>query len=90
MGGMSEREYSSHSGISRGAIQKARKAIRLVVHVDWSVRAVASAVRRGQMTDPDQLRRSLGGNSGFCAPETHDDDLTTGACWISRYADLSH
>ena len=29
MEGMSEREYSAHSGLSRGAIQKARKASRL-------------------------------------------------------------
>ena len=31
MQGMSEREYSAHSGLSRGAIQKARRASRLVV-----------------------------------------------------------
>ncbi len=31
MENMSEREYSTHSGLSRGAIQKARHANRLVV-----------------------------------------------------------
>ena len=68
MGGMSEREYSSHSGLSRGAIQKARKAGRLVVFGDGSINAAASDVRRGEMTDPDQQRRSTGGDSGFSGP----------------------
>ena len=69
MDGMSEREYSSHSGLSRGAIQKARKAGRLVVYGDGSINTAASDVRRGEMTDPDQQRRSIGGgNSGFSGP----------------------
>jgi hypothetical protein len=68
MNGMSEREYSSHSGLSRGAIQKARKAGRLVVYDDGSINAAASDVRRGEMTDPDQQRRSTGGDSGFSGP----------------------
>ena len=65
---MSEREYSAHSGLSRGAIQKARKSGRLVVYGDGSINAVASDVRRGEMTDPDQQRRSTGGDSGFSGP----------------------
>jgi hypothetical protein len=69
MKGMSEREYSAHSGLSRGAIQKARKASRLVVFSDGSINAAASDVRRGEMTDPDQQRRSTGGgDSGFSGP----------------------
>lgn len=69
MNGMSEREYSSHSGLSRGAIQKARKAGRLVVYGDGSINAAASDARRGEMTDPDQQRRSTGGgDSGFSGP----------------------
>ncbi|MGO4917169.1 hypothetical protein [Pseudogemmobacter sp. W21_MBD1_M6] len=68
MNGMSEREYSSHSGLSRGAIQKARKAGRLVVYGDGSINAAASDVRRGEMTDPDQQHRSTGGDSGFAGP----------------------
>ena len=68
MKGMSEREYSAHSGLSRGAIQKARKASRLVVYSDGSINAAASDVRRGEMTDPDQQRRSTGGESGFSGP----------------------
>ena len=40
MEGMSEREYSAHSGLSRGAIQKARKASRLVVYGDGSINAL--------------------------------------------------
>ncbi|CAN1575909.1 hypothetical protein MCELHM10_03854 [Paracoccaceae bacterium] len=68
---MSEREYSAHSGLSRGAIQKARKASRLVVYSDGSINAAASDVRRADMTDPDQQRRSIGrtgGDSGFSGP----------------------
>jgi hypothetical protein len=68
MEGMSEREYSAHSGLSRGAIQKARKASRLVVYNDGSINAAASDVRRADMTDPDQQRRSTGGDSGFSGP----------------------
>jgi hypothetical protein len=65
MEGMSEREYSAHSGLSRGAIQKARRASRLVVYSDGSINAAASDARRADMTDPDQQRRSIGGDSGF-------------------------
>jgi hypothetical protein len=68
MEGMSEREYSAHSGISRGAIQKARKAGRLVVYSDGSINAAASDVRRTDMTDPDQQRRSTGGDAAFSGP----------------------
>jgi hypothetical protein len=68
MEGMSEREYSAHSGLSRGAIQKARKAGRLVVYKDGSIKAAASDVRRAEMTDPDQKRRSTGGDTAFSGP----------------------
>jgi hypothetical protein len=68
MEGMSEREYSAHSGISRGAVQKARKAGRLVVYDDGSINAAASDARRAEMTDPDQQRRSKGGDTGFSGP----------------------
>ena len=68
MEGMSEREYSAHSGLSRGAIQKARKASRLVVYSDGSINAAASDMRRADMTDPDQQRHSTGGDSGFSGP----------------------
>ena len=62
---MSEREYSAHSSLSRGAIQKARKAGRLVLYGDGSINAAASDLRRAEMTDPDQQRRSTGGDTGF-------------------------
>jgi len=68
MEGMSEREYSAHSGLSRGAIQKARRASRLVVYRDGSINAAASDMRRAEMTDPDQQRRSTGGDAGFSGP----------------------
>jgi len=61
MEGMSERDYAEHSGISRGAVQKARKTGRLVLFVDGSINAAASDARRGVMTDPDQQMRSRGG-----------------------------
>jgi hypothetical protein len=65
MEGMSECEYSTHSGTSLGAIQKARKAGRLVVYGDGSINAAASEVRRPEITDPDQQRRSTGGDFRF-------------------------
>ncbi|MAM40294.1 MAG: hypothetical protein CL949_17735 [Erythrobacter sp.] len=68
MKGMSEREYSAHSGLSRGAIQKARRGSRLVVYDDGSINAAASDVRRAEMTDPDQQRRSTGGDTAFSGP----------------------
>lgn len=68
MEGMSERDYSAHSGLSRGAVQKARKTGRLVVFPDGSINAAASDARRGEMTDPDQQRRSTGGDTGFSGP----------------------
>lgn len=68
MEGMSERDYSIHSGLSRGAIQKARKAGRLVVYGDGSINAADSDARRAEMTDPDQQRRSTGGDAGFSGP----------------------
>lgn len=68
MEGMSEREYATHSGLSRGAIQKARKTGRLAVHGDGSINAAASDARRAEMTDPDQQRRSTGGDAGFSGP----------------------
>lgn len=65
MDGMSEREYSTHSGLSRGAIQNAKRGGRLVFYADGSINAAASDVRRAEMTDPDQQRRSLGGDAAL-------------------------
>jgi hypothetical protein len=65
MNGMSEREYSTHSGLSRGAIQNAKRGGRLVFYADGSINAAASDVRRADMTDPDQQRRSLGGDAAM-------------------------
>ena len=60
MNGMSELEYSTHSGLSGGAVQNAKRGGRLVCDADGSIIAAASDVRRVGMTDPDQQRRSLG------------------------------
>lgn len=61
MEGMSERAYAAHSGLSRGAVQKARKTGRLVVYPDGSINAAASDARIAAMTDPDQQMRARGG-----------------------------
>lgn len=65
MDGMSEREYSCHSGLSRGAIQNAKPGGRLVFYTDGSINAAASDARQVEMTDPDQQRRSLGGDAAI-------------------------
>lgn len=68
MKGMSEREYSAHSGLSRGAIQKAKQTGRMVLFADGSIDAAASDARRAEMTAPDQQRRSVGGESNVSSP----------------------
>lgn len=59
MQGMSERQYAAHIGLSRGAIQKAKKAGRLVLFADGSIDAARSDERRRTMTDPSQQRPYL-------------------------------
>ena len=61
MEGLSERAYAARSGLSRGAVQKARKTGRLVLYPDGSINAAASDARRAEMTDPDQQMRAQGG-----------------------------
>ena len=56
MEGMSERQYAAHVGLSRGAIQKAKEAGRLVQYADGSINAIASDLRRAAMTDPAKQR----------------------------------
>ena len=56
MQGMSERQYAAHVGLSRGAIQKAKAAERLVLFPDGSINAAASDVRRAETTDPSKTR----------------------------------
>jgi hypothetical protein len=60
MQGMSERQYAVHAGLSRGAIQKAKLAGRLVLHADGSIDATASDSRRAAMTDPSKSRAQPG------------------------------
>ena len=60
MQGMSERQYAAHAGISRGAVQKARVAGRLVLCADGSIDAAASDVRRAAATDPAKQRSRAG------------------------------
>ena len=56
MQGMSERRYAAHAGLSRGAIQKAKAAGRLVLHADGSIDPAASDARRAATTDPAKSR----------------------------------
>jgi hypothetical protein len=56
MQGMSERDYAARAGLSRGAIQKAKLAGRLVLHPGGSIDAVASDARRAAATDPSKQR----------------------------------
>ena len=56
MQGLSERQYAARVGLSRGAIQKAKDAGRLVLHADGSIDAAASDERRAVMTDPSKSR----------------------------------
>ncbi len=60
MNGMSEREYSTHAGLSRGAVQNAKRGGRLVFYADGSINAAASDLRRADMADPDPQRRAPG------------------------------
>ena len=56
MQGLSERHYAARVGLSRGAIQKAKEAGRLVLNADGSIDAEASDQRRAAMTDPSKSR----------------------------------
>ncbi len=58
MRGMSERQYAAHVGLSRGAIQKAKAAGRLVLHEDGSIDAAASDRLRTETTDPSKTRKT--------------------------------
>lgn len=57
MQGMSERQYAAHVGLSRGAVQKAKEAGRLVLYPDGSINAAASDARRAETTDPSKTRK---------------------------------
>jgi hypothetical protein len=57
MEGLSERQYAARVGLSRGAIQKAKTAGRLVLHSDGSIDAEASDARRAETTDPSKTRK---------------------------------
>lgn len=56
MQGLSERKYATRVGLSRGAIQKAKAAGRLVLFADGSIDTAASDKKRAAMTDPSKQR----------------------------------
>jgi hypothetical protein len=66
MQGMSERGYAARVGLSRGAVQKAKEAGRLVLHDDGSIDAEASDKRRAETTDPSKTRK---------APQSRDQKM---------------
>jgi len=70
MQGMSERQYAAHVGLSRGAIQKAKAAGRLVLFPDGSIDAPASDLRRAEMTDPSKQRKSGAAKKLKLVPDT--------------------
>ena len=70
MQGMSERQYAAHVGLSRGAIQKAKTAERLVLYPDGSINAAASDARRAETTDPSKVRGDRGASDAAKAPRT--------------------
>ena len=57
MQGLSERQYAARVGLSRGAIQKAKTAERLVLYSDGSINAAASDASRAETTDPSKTRK---------------------------------
>lgn len=57
MQGLSERQYAVRVGLSRGAIQKAKAAGRLVLNADGSIDAAASDRLRAETTDPSKTRK---------------------------------
>ena len=67
MEGLSERAYAARAGLSRGAIQKAKAAGRLVLHADGSIDADASDARRAGATDPSKTRAG-GDHAAAAAP----------------------
>ena len=70
MEGMSERAYAARVGLSRGAVQKAKVAQRLVLHADGSIDAAASDRRRAETTDPAKVRGDRGASGAAKAPRT--------------------
>lgn len=66
MQGMSERQYAAHVGLSRGAIQKAKEAGRLVLFADGSIDVAASDKRRAELTD---LAKSRAAPKATAAPK---------------------
>lgn len=69
MQGMSERQYAAHVGQSRGAIQKAKAAGRLILFADGSIDATGSDARRAAMTDPSKQRGDLPRQSMKSVPD---------------------
>jgi hypothetical protein len=53
---LSERAYAARVGLSRGAIQKAKEAGRIVLFPEGSIDPAASDARRSEMTDPSKVR----------------------------------
>jgi len=68
MKGMSEREYSAHAGLSRGAVQKAKKYGRLVLYPDGSINAAASDKKYQLTTNPLKAVAKVAGETVAAGP----------------------
>ena len=92
MKGLSERQYAARVGLSRGAIQKAKLAGRLVLHDDGSIAPERSDARRAAMTDVSKSRAAnrspevptrgmrVGAGGGDLDRQRHADRAGTTAC----------
>jgi len=80
MEGMSEREYSAHSELSGGTIQKACKASRPINYDNGEINVAASGERGANLPDPDERRRSTGGDKRLNIP------VDVSSCWKARTA----
>ena len=71
---MSEREYCSHSGLSRGAVRNAKRGGRLVFHADGSINAAASDIRWTDIADLDQRSSALGSDAAMTVSDGGDGE----------------
>ncbi|MEJ5234127.1 MAG: hypothetical protein WHV64_18155 [Geminicoccaceae bacterium] len=81
MQGMSEREYARRVGLSRGAIQKAKRSGRLVLFADGSIDPEASDRRMRATTHPGRSFAARMRHRSSRAPTVTRDELEA---WLAR------
>lgn len=85
MKGMSEREYSAHAGLSRGAVQKAKKYGRLVLYPDGSINAPASDKKYQLSTNPLKAVAKIPVEAAAAAPSPGAAAAPTGSSDPAAY-----